>query len=191
MERKYKKIEVVLKGVGEGLLQHSASAMLDEPKAKSNPTKHYDKVEEAEKVCYRNAEGFLYVPSRCLKACILNGASWYKVGKKSAKPIIAGGMLIEPVELLLLDAKGKKIKDYEIDSRSVVVQRSRIVRHRPIIKEWTLKFDIVYNETILPDISLVEEILGEAGMRIGLLDNRPQKYGDNGMFDVVSFKEKK
>ncbi len=37
--------------------------------------------------------------------------------------------------------------------------------------------------------AMAKEILEEAGQRVGLLDNRPQKYGENGCFKVTKWKE--
>ena len=191
MDKKYKEIEIELKGEGDGLMMHSAQGMMLEPTAKKNPAKQYDQTEEAEKVCYRNKEGFLYVPCRCIKGSMLNAASWYKFGKKSAKPILAGGTRLEPSEVLLLDGKGKKIKNYEIDLRPVVVMRARIIRARPLIKTWRMKFKIIYNSELIQDTNIIRAVLEEAGDRVGLLDNRPQKLGENGMFSVTKFLPKK
>jgi len=181
-----KKIEVVLTGTGEGLLMHSAAAMTEQKPTK-NPGKVYDNKKEAEKVAYRNAKGQLYIPSRCLKACILNAASWYKFGKRSAKQIIAGCTTIEPREMVLTHKK-KPIKKYEIDTRPVVIQQSRIIRARPLIKDWEIKFDLIYNEKMIGNPKILFDILEEAGMRVGILDNRPGKsYGENGQFKVKKF----
>ncbi len=79
-------------------------------------------------------------------------------------------------------------KEYKIDLRPVVVQRARIIRARPCLDNWKLKFHLVYNDDVIQDIEILKSILEEAGQRIGLLDNRPQKYGENGCFKVVSFK---
>jgi len=183
---KYGKIEVEIEGEGEGLLFHSAESMVDVPVTTKNPTKHYDPIEEAEKVVYRNEEGLIYIPSRCIKACILNASAWVKFGKKSAKPIIAGTTRIEPYEVVLTDKKGKKIKDYKVDRRPVNVQRQKIIRSRPLVKDWKAKFEIIYNADLLDPESL-RPIIEESGQRVGLLDNRPQKYGENGLFKVNKF----
>jgi len=181
-----KKIEIELKGTGEGLLMHSAGGMVVQT-VKKNPAKQYDPKEDAEKVAYRNEDGNLMIPSRCIKAAILNAASWTKFGKKSAKPIIAGCTRISPSEIELIDHKNKPIKDYKIDLRPVVVQRARIMRARPLIKEWKLRFDIIYNDVLVSDTEIIRNILEEAGQRVGLLDNRPQTYGENGTFEVTKF----
>jgi len=189
-----KKVEVVLKGTSP-LLMHSAQGMTQET-LKKNPTKNYDNVEQAESVAYRTKKGDLYVPARCLKAAILNAASWYKFGKISAKPLLAGMTRVTPVDLLLYDEKGKKVlKDYEIDLRPVVIQKSRIIRARPRLDEWVLKFDLLYNDEAIGGtvgLDKIRQIIEEAGQRIGILDNRPHKsYGENGTFEVITFKPKK
>ena len=187
-EKKMKRIEVVIEGTAP-LLIHSAEGMTRES-AKKNPAKQYNPAEDAEKVVYRNEKRELFMPSRCLKASILNGASWLKFGKQSAKPIIAGCTKIEPYEIILLDKKDRPIKDYKVDVRPVVVQRARIMRARPRVDEWKLKFDIIYNEKIIAETTVLNQVLEEAGQRIGLLDNRPQKYGENGTFKVIKFMPK-
>jgi len=185
-----KKIEVVIEGTAS-LLMHSAASM-EQKQGTKNPAGNYDPKIDAEKVEYRNDKGELYIPARCLKASIINASSWFKFGKKSAKPIIAGCTRIEPAELILTDTKDNILKDYKIDLRPVVVQRARILRARPRIDNWQLKFDIIYNEKMLgTKVDIINDILEEAGQRIGLLDNRPQKYGENGTFKVVKFLPKK
>lgn len=181
-----KKIEIEIEGNGEGLLMHSAQGMVFQTATK-NPAKKYDPKIDAEKVAYKNDKGQLYIPSRCMKACILNAASWYKFGKNSAKSIIAGCTRIDSAELILYNSKGKPIKEYKIDLRPVVVQRARIIRSRPLIKEWKIKFNLIYNEEMIGDTQIIHKILEESGQRIGLLDNRPQKYGENGTFKVLKF----
>ncbi len=177
-----KEIDVEIRGTTP-LLMHSTEAMTEAVMTK-NPTKQYDAKEYAEKVAYRDKKGILYIPSRCLKACIINASSWYKFGRKSAKPIIAGCVRIEPYEISL------NTKKYVIDLRPVVIQRARIIRARPRLDDWKLKFKLIYNEKMIQNTNLLKEILEEAGQRIGLLDNRPQRYGENGTFKITKFSPK-
>ena len=188
----YKKIEIVLKGEGEGILMNSAQSMVDDDSATTkNPSKKYIKEEEAEKKAYKTEKGELMIPARCIKASILNAASWIKFGRKAAKPIIAGTTRIGVPEVVLLNPKtNKPLKEYKIDLRPVVVQRARIIRARPLIKDWKVKFDIVYNSDLLEPEHL-RGIIEDAGQRVGLLDNRPQKYGENGLFTLEKFLPKK
>jgi hypothetical protein len=151
-------------------------------------TKTYPVEEEAEQRAYRKkGTKELCVPANCLKACILNAAGWYKFNNRSAKQIIAGATRIEPFEI------GLGTNDYEIDLRTVVIQsgakRNRVVRARPRLDEWKLAFKIIYNDSIISDPKLLKEIISEAGIRSGLLDNRPQYFGDNGTFRIAQWKE--
>lgn len=185
-----KEINVEIQGTSP-LLMHSAESMGSQ-QMKSNPAKQYDSKKDAEKVAYRNKKGELVVPSRCLKACFVNAASWYKVGKQGMKPLIAGCTRIEPYDINIMNGS-KKVKTYEIDIRPVVVQKARIMRSRPCFDEWKLNFTIVYNEEIFTtadSLIKMKMILEEAGQRIGLLDNRPQKYGENGTFKVTKWRVK-
>lgn len=184
-----KKIDVEITGETP-LLMHSAQAMVQQT-AKSNPAKKYDIKKDAEAVAYRNEKKNLYVPSTCLKACFVNAATWYKIGQKGAKSIVAGCTRIEgkkiPSELEITDKKGKVLKKYEIDLRTVVIQRNRIVRARPRLDEWRLNFYIVYNDELV-DTSLLEKVMKESGERIGLLDFRPNKGGEFGSFKITKWK---
>jgi hypothetical protein len=182
-----KTIDVEIEGITP-LLMHSTQGMMNVESIKKNPAKQYDAKKDAEIASYRNKKGELIVPSRCLKASILGASSWYKVGKNSMKPIIAGCTRIEPEEIVLTDKKGKILKDYEIDLRPVVIGQARVIRARPKIVDWKLSFKIIFNETLLPNAEVIEKIIEEAGMRCGLLDFRPQKYGDCGVFKVTKFK---
>lgn len=173
------KIEVEIEGETP-LLMHSCHNMMQE-QVKKNPTKQYDPVIDAEKVAYRSKNGDLFIPARCIKASLINAAAWSKFGKKSAKPIVAGCTRIEPLEVSL------GVKKYEIDLRPVVVVKQRIIRARPCLDKWKAKFQIIYNEKMIGNPNILREFLEDAGQRIGLLDNRPQTYGENGCFKVTKF----
>lgn len=53
--------------------------------------------------------------------------------------------------------------------------------------DWNLNFVINYNDELISDHNILMRILEEAGQRIGLLDNRPQRYGENGTFKITKF----
>lgn len=186
-----KKVKVEITGLTP-LLMHSPQAMLDKTQKVRKTTQGYDHDKEAEKVAYRSKNETLYIPSIALKRCMINASSWKKFGKYSAKPMIAAGVRLEPREITILNPKnGKPIKDYVIDLQTVVVQRARIVRARPRIDSWKAEFDLLYNDTLIGDSELVKTILEEGGERVGILDFRPEKYGDFGIFKVTKWVEEK
>lgn len=173
------------------ILMNSPKAMLEPKNPVSKKTEKLDYEAEAEKLAYRDSKGFLYVPAQAIKGCMLNACSFVKIGKFSAKPIIAGGVRISPIEIQILDLKGKPVKDYEIDLRTVVIQgKNRVVKSRPKISNWKLNFEIMYNEKMISDNDIIRQILTDAGERIGILDFRPQKSGDFGCFQITKWKPK-
>jgi hypothetical protein len=149
---------------------------------------------EAEDGAYRNKEGYLVLPSRCVKAMLVRASGWYKMGKKSMRQYLAGCTIVQPNEIIL-ETKGKKIKTYEIDARPVVIGRgNKVIRHRPLIRNWSATFQLIYNEDVFrtkEQLDIIKQIFEEGGMRCGLLDNRPERGGENGMFSITSWKVKK
>ena len=126
-----KTIKVEIEGTSP-LLMNSPKAMLEPQEAVRKTTKKYDPKIEAEKVAYRTQEGKLYVPSTAIKGSIINASAWKKAGKIALRPLIAAGIRIPEAELIL------NKQEYEIDARTVVIQRSRVVKWRPVIKDWKL-----------------------------------------------------
>ena len=180
-----KTINVELTGTSP-LLMNSPKGMLEVATGEmKNRTEKYEPIIEAEKVAYRTKKGKLYVPCEAIKGTLVGAASYKKIGKYSARPMIAGGVFISPIEIELDN------KDYEIDLRTVVIQRSRVVKARPRLDKWKLNFDLTYNEKLIGSSEIIKAILVEAGERVGLLDFRPQKLGSFGMFRVSKWVEAK
>jgi len=175
-----KEIKVEIEGVTP-LLMNSPKAMLEPEKEVRNAKKKYIPKEEAEKVAYRNDKGKLYVPSTAIKGAMINASAYKKAGKFTLRPLVAGGMKIKENEIVLNKQK------YDIDVRTVVIQRSRVVKARPKVEDWKLGFTLVYNENLIGSPDILKEVLVEAGERIGILDFRPQKLGEFGQFKVTKF----
>ena len=75
--------------------------------------------------------------------------------------------------------------------RTVVIQRARVVKARPVIKDWSLKFEMEIDTSMIPDIAAVIDNLEDAGRRVGILDFRPQKLGEFGTFRVKKWNVQK
>ena len=174
-----RKISAIIRSTAP-LLMHSAQNMESQGMAK-NPTKQYDHKEYAEKVAYRSKSGELYIPARAIKRCMINAAGFHRFGKRSAKKIIGGCVRIEPIEV------GLGTKKYVIDLRPVNIQQSKIIRARPRLDKWKVSFDIIYDDDVIKEPEVIYKILEDAGKRVGLLDNRPDKYGENGTFVIEKF----
>lgn len=141
--------------------------------------------EQARKLAYLDEKTEeLWVPSLWIKSSIHSVASDYKLpsSRKSAKSV-TGGAIIMVNEKIYFKEK-YKFKDSEIDSRPVVIQRARIMRHRPKIEKWTLEFEMEIDDTIL-DTENINAMLVDAGRRSGIGSYRPQKSGSFGRFIVT------
>lgn len=183
-----RKVNVEIEGTTP-LLMNNPQVMIEQslgekettPGQKTRSRKDMEK--EADKLAYKMKDGTLYIPSEAIKGTILNASSWKKIGKYSAKQILAGAVRIYPEQISL----GKK--SYTYDIRTVVVQRNRVVKLRPRVEKWKAKFELWYDEQLVANADLIKPILEEAGRRVGILDFRPQNKGIFGCFKVNKFEE--
>ena len=170
------------------ILMNNPRSMMFEEEAKGtvvSTTRKRDPVAEAETRAYRMKDGTLYIPAEAIKGCLVNAASYKKFGKYSAKPIVAGCVQILPQQISL------KTKDYEIDERTVVIRgRGRVIRARPLVDKWKITFQLEYDAGFITSGNLIREILEEGGQRVGIMDFRPIKLGNFGMFRVTKWDEK-
>jgi hypothetical protein len=142
-------------------------------------------MEQALKVTYQE-NGKVFVPSSWVTSSIRNAAALFKApGKRSSLKNMAGCAIVCTEDKIFI---GKTIKDIEVDSRGVVIQRARIVRHRPKFNEWELSFSLMIDEELL-GADMVKEIIDQAGKTQGIGDFRVNKGGPFGSFEVVSVVE--
>ena len=82
-----------------------------------------------------------------------------------------------------------ELTKWEIFKTLVVIPstKGRVMRYRPMLKNWLLSFNIEIEEEIDPHA--VKEALDIAGRYVGIGDWRPQKKGKFGKFHVTSFQE--
>ena len=176
-----KQIKVEITGESD-LLMNSPKGMIEKAEGEVTAKTSGKNIKaDAESVAYRMDNKELYVPSEAIKGTLINASAYKKIGKYALRPIIAGGVTIEPEQISL------KTKTYDIDLRTVVIQRARVVKARPRIKNWKISFILNYDETLIPNPEELLPILEEAGKRIGILDFRPAKNGSFGKFKVTKW----
>lgn len=148
----------------------------------------------AEKVCYRDAEGRFYFPGAAIGRLLreAGGAHKQRGSRKSLKYVVPAAVLVLHDAVIITNGDGKPAKDFEVDSRPVVIPstKGRVMRHRPRFDKWGASFDIRINETVLPP-DVVHHLLTEGGEQIGIGDYRPEKGGPFGTFRVVKWEEAK
>lgn len=142
--------------------------------------KNLPKDQQAEHSAYRDKDNELYVPGVAVQRALINAAVYTKgKGRASAQKSAAACMMVDPDKILL------GLKEYVIDSRPVVVPatKGRIVRHRPKVENWKIKFTLEWDDELLSE-EKVREIVNNMGKRVGLLDFRPEKKGPFGRCEV-------
>jgi hypothetical protein len=188
--------EVEIRGL-KSLLMSSPKEMyldaIESPMVYSKlKTKKTDPKSEAEKRAYRNKDhgwtGDLCVPAKCIQRCLEEAAKKFKTkrGTASTSQAVKGSVTVEPEFIPILDGEGiNQVFDYEVNADKVKISATKgsVIRYRPEIKEWTLKFRIQW----MPELyqlneSALQNLVERAGYE-GLLDYRP-KYG---IFEVVKF----
>jgi hypothetical protein len=143
---------------------------------------------QAEATAYRDDKSKkIWIPTTWITGAIKTVASDYKLpsSRKSVKSV-SGGCII-PADEKAYFKENYKVKDVEVDSRPVVIQRARIMRHRARLEKWSVETTLEIDETIIP-VSDVHAILIDAGKRAGMGDFRPQKGGPFGRFHITSWK---
>lgn len=150
--------------------------------------KKYNDDDEAKIRLYQDEGGAFYFPAVAFKKSLIKAGSGKKFGKNFATALIRGNVFCAEQEFMLTSHDGKPMKDYAIDKRPVVVGKARVKRCRPRFEKWggTLALEI---DVAQMHPKHVAELLSIAGRTIGVGDYRPEKDGDFGRFDVLSFSE--
>lgn len=127
------------------------------------------------------------VPAKALWMSLWNAAKLKKLGVQFKR-----GVVIKEMDLPLIfkDSKKKILELYKQTSDYVLstpksVSGSKVIRYRPIFKEWALEFTLDYDPGVL-NFNEISEMVDNAGKYIGVLEERPM-YGK---FEVVEEKGK-
>ena len=125
-----------------------------------------------------------YWPAANIARCLKDGAKLTRQGTN----VDRGLEVVSDVNPLQYDGprdpKGLLANPDFIDCRSVKIKTSRVMRTRPIFKNWQLSFQLMYDPGIFQDRETVRAIIESAGRYIGLSTYRPRF----GRFEIVAFK---
>ena len=115
-----------------------------------------------------------HVPERCLERMLRDAASKSKQGKA----VLSALIVTDPAKL---EYKGPRLPSAMWDAggfvlrASVGVGQQRVIRSRPIFRDWSLTFTVMFDENVLEERD-VDGFVELAGRLVGLLDWRP-KHG--------------
>jgi hypothetical protein len=128
---------------------------------------------------YVDKDGYLILPSSLLESCIYDGAKKSKLGKAFKSAVFVND-----------DAKldiGTKKKGTELwgdanyrDVRGVRVGQSRVMRTRPIFRNWACSFVVMYDAEQVNEGEVIRAVR-DAGANSGVGDFRPRF----GRFEIV------
>lgn len=186
-----KTFEIVIEGVSALLINRfkEQSEVVQHMK-KSGKRDYGTPRHQAEESAYMDDDGKCWVPGTWVKGSLTTVSSDYKLpsSRKSVKSVIGGSIICTEEKIYFLEKYTKK--NIEVDSRPCVVQRARIMRHRARFEEWSLRFHLEIEDSILQPENC-HTMLSDAGKRAGIGDFRASKGGPFGRFLVSSWKELK
>lgn len=191
----YKVVNVEIEGDGGIVLHNGQTANPLNPYAKaikqiSSKRKKVDADHEAmaelewEAGLYLDDGKNVYLPGYVIEACIVNGAKKTKDGQTAKTCLFVDGdaeFFVDGKSIKLDDIKGNP--KYQL-AVPVKVQTARIMRTRPMFKNWSAKFTLHLMKDVA-NTQAVKDWVQNAGSLVGLCDWRP-RYG---RFRVTRFEE--
>jgi hypothetical protein len=173
-------VNVEISGISP-LLQHKFGEEQEKTKKGSGQrlaTQDYS-AEELEHL-YQTKKGEVYQPSSHIEGCMTKAATEFFIKGHKGKRFtdrVKAFVDVYPTEIV------HKNQDWHVDSRSVVIQRQRVMRRRPCFAKWGLEFQINIRDPGAMPPTTLHEILEYGGRYVGIGDYRP-KFGQ---FEVVKW----
>lgn len=182
-----KKYRITIEGISP-LLMNRPSMLIGDISKDRKPLSN-DAKKQAEMKLYINDKGKLYQPSTHFYGALIEAGKHKKVvgkGKSTYSKICGYAVQIEPYEIEHQKQKWEVFSCLAVNPNT----KGRNPLHRPMLKEWRLSFDVLFDETEIAP-SIMKELFDIAGRIVGIGDWRPVKKGPYGKFHVVEWKEVK
>lgn len=134
--------------------------------------------------------GSVFIPSRAIHYALMEAAKYSKrqipnQGKATWTQKFASGIaLLEEIDLRI-DPETVNFVAVPCHANGVRGSGKRVIRRFPIIPQWRTEFDVNILDPIITQ-DIFTEMLEQAGIFIGVGQNRPQNAGTHGRFRVVS-----
>jgi len=128
---------------------------------------------------YVDGSGKLVLPSVCVEASIVDGAKKSKLGKAFKSAVFVNDD--SPLDIGRKYGKASELWDEDEfrDVRGVRIGQSRVMRTRPIFRNWSAEIVVLYDDEQV-NFGDVQRAIEDAGSKVGVGDFRP-KFG---RFDV-------
>lgn len=179
----YEQMEVRIKGIAPLIVHngHLANPLNPIVKKMKEVSKKRNKTDEdLERLAELEHFGGLYldekerpiIPGEVIESLLIAGAKKHKMGPKAKSGIICEGLF--PI---LYDGpktpEGLFRDKNFVDSRLVKVGQARVLRTRPIFKDWACEFIVNFLPSQLNERD-IELFIDTAGIEVGLCDYRPR-----------------
>lgn len=124
--------------------------------------------------CYYDEVIGYYVPGVAVERTIHEAAKLQKMGKQVQRGLVVSEerVSIEFDDNTLPPEQLWEKPEYR-DCRSVRVQQAKVMRYRPVFRDWGVKFTVLYSPEML-NKSDISKFVEDAGAFIGFLDYRPR-----------------
>lgn len=122
---------------------------------------------------YTDEKGMIAIPSDWILAAVIEGARKRKEGKGAQAGVFENAAFFPLKHDLSNDPKKLLGNERAVDLRSVRNQQNRVMRARPIFRNWSVDISLTVNPEVI-DLRSIDEALTIAGERIGLGDYRPR-----------------
>ena len=138
---------------------------------------------EWEFLMYHDSKVGPYIPTANIKSALIQGGAPRKMGPKMALAIVDAPNLKAPLIYdgpRDLDKLRKNIDQWSL-TVAVVVQRARVMKCRPMFREWAIEFDVIYDESQVHEDDIIMAAQ-TAGNIVGIGAWRPKCKGEYGRF---------
>lgn len=187
----FTKETITIKGVSPLLMHDKKTVDPMHPMAKalkkltSNRNKTDEHLQDIKKLewmagLYTDENDRPTIPAEVLESAIVAGSKKSKNGPK-----FKASFFVDEVHELKTNEKGTPEEIYKrgtaVDYRPVTVSRSKVMRARPIFRDWECTFTVAYDTDQINREEVIKAI-EDAGQQCGIGDWRPK----HGRFEVVN-----
>lgn len=124
---------------------------------------------------YVNGDGKLIIPSDVLDSALVEGAKKSKLGKQFKSAVFVPYDALLNIGIVKYTVEGLWANENFRDVRGVRVGQARVMRTRPIFREWNTEFTVQFDDEQV-NLADVTRAIRDCGKQVGLCDYRP-KYG--------------
>ena len=181
-----KTYKVTIKGITPLLMNKPSQLIAEKSKDRVRET---GTPEEIAGLKLYELDGKIYQPATHLQGALVEAGKQKKMlGKGSSRAtyskVCGYAVQIEPFEIIHKKPKWEVFSILAVNPTT----KGRNILHRPMLKDWELDFEVVFDDTQI-EVPVMKELFDIAGKIVGIGDWRPAKKGRFGKFQVTSWKE--